>query len=167
MTRPPHRSSWPTRRNRAFTLVEIAVVILVIGLLTAMTLPAYRKITLKSKATAVTKDLRTFSDAFVSNNLQNSKWATDVGTPGQVPPELANSLPAAFTKPTPIGGKYIWISNSTYKAALGVTTDGASTLTDDVEQLEVVDLMLDDGDIGNTASSVHMAGPMIVYVLER
>lgn len=160
-----HSSSWPARRHRAFTLVEIAVVVLIIGVLTAMTLPAYRRINLKSKATAVQKDLRTFADAFVSNNLQNSRWATDTGTPGQIPPEVAQQITATFTKPSPIGGMYVWISNSTFKGAIGVTTDGASALTDDIDQLEMVDRMLDDGNLGS--GNVQLAGPTLVYVLEK
>src|SRR5665213_2955015 len=58
-------------RNRGFTLVEIMVVVVIIGLLVAMALPAYRKITMRSKTAALVSDLRSYSTAFITYNLQN------------------------------------------------------------------------------------------------
>ena len=78
-----------------------------------MTLPAYRRINLKSKATAVQKDLRTFADAFVSNNLQNSRWATDTGIAGQIPPEVTQQMVKPFSDSTCRSIREISASSST------------------------------------------------------
>ena len=161
----PQSHPWATRPQRAFTLIEIAVVVVILGILIALTLPGYRRVNLKTRATAVMNDFRTFSGAFSAFNLQNSRWPTDTGVPGAVPPELANGFSVAFTKTSPIGGKYLWISNSTYKAAIAITTDGSDQLTTDVELLELVDQLMDDGN--TSAGNVQVVGPALIYIIEQ
>ena len=134
---------------------------MIIGLLIAMTLPGYRKITLKSKATAAVNDLRTFSAAFSSYSLQNGGFPPSTGIPGDIPPEMDNALSLAFKKPSPIGGNYVWISNSDFKAAIGITIDGGS----DLELLEMVDRMMDDGNTGT--GSVQISGLDLIYIIEE
>jgi prepilin-type N-terminal cleavage/methylation domain-containing protein len=164
-TPPSHR--WPVRSHRGFTLVEIAVVVVIIGLLAALSLPGYRKVTLKSKATAAVNDIRVFASAFSSANLQNGGWPVGGTGPGNIPPEMSSALTDTFTKPSPIGGKYEWISNSTYKAAIAITTDGGSVLTNDWELLELVDSMVDDGNIGPSSGNMFVDGPSLLYIIEK
>lgn len=153
---------WPARRQRAFTLVEIAVVVVIIGLLMAIALPGYRKVTLKSKGTAVVNDIRVFAAAFSNSNLQNGGWPVGGTGPGVIPPEMSGALPIAFTKLSPIGGKYEWIANSDYSAAIGISLAGAS----DLEQLEVIDQLLDDGKLND--GNVQIAGlTHLVYIIEK
>ena len=161
MPRLPQSRSWPARRQRAFTLIEIAVVVVILGLLIALTLPGYRRITLKTKATAVTNDLRSFAGTFANYQLQNGVWPVGGTGPGNIPPEMTNALAVAFTKPTPIGGQYEWISNSTYKGAIGITLDGGA----DSEQLDLIDSMLDDGD--TSKGNVVISGPDLIYIIEK
>src|SRR5262249_40084240 len=137
---------WPRSRTRAFTLVEIAVVVTLLGLLIAIGVPTYRRLTLKSKATATISDLRTFSATFVTYNLQQAKWPEATGNAGEIPPELISALPAAFTKPTPIGGYYEWLKDSIYgKAAITISSANGSLATDDAELVEMIDQLMDDG----------------------
>ena len=109
---PPYSSITPLsrRRSRAFTLVEIMVVVVIIGLLAAAALPAYRLITIRSRATTVVNDLRTFSTVFITYSLQNGRYPDD-GDPQVVPPQVAGQLPGNFTQRTPIGGVYKWNFN--------------------------------------------------------
>jgi len=141
--------------------VEIAVVVVIIGILAALGLPAYRKVTLKSKATAAINDIRVFAAAFSSANLQNGGWPVGGTGPGNIPPEMSSALTDTFTKPSPIGGKYEWISNTTYKAAIGITINGST----DMELLEVFDRMLDDGE--TSTGNVKIVMSDIVYVIEE
>lgn len=127
-----------------------------------MTLPAYRRVNLKSRATAATNDLRSFAASFANYQLQNGSWPVGGTGPGVIPPELASTLSNTFTKPTPLGGQYEWISNNKYNA-VGITVDGNS----DMELLELADSMLDDGDVSTVGKgSMFLDGPDLVYIVE-
>jgi prepilin-type N-terminal cleavage/methylation domain-containing protein len=160
-------NQWPRSRVRAFTLVEISVVVTLLGLLIAIGVPTYRRLNLKSKATATISDLRTFSGTFVTFNLQQAKWPDATGIAGDVPPELANALPSAFTRPTPIGGYYEWLKDSVYgKAAITISTANGSTATDDAELVELIDQLMDDGNPA-TGSIQIGATNNVVLIIEK
>src|SRR5258708_2933193 len=158
------------RRTRAFTLVEIMVVVVIIGLLAAAPLPTYRRIPLRSKATTVVNDLRTFSTVFITYSLQNGRWPVD-GDPQVVPPEVAGQLPANFILKTPIGGYYKWNFGTTAdsvpaKAAIIIQGDSGNPIIDDLDQLEMIDQLIDDG---NTATGNLQIGGThsLVYIIEK
>jgi len=159
------------RHTRGFTLVEIMVVVVIIGLLAAMGGPAYRKVTLRSKATAVANDFRAFATPFVTYNLQNGRWPDDAAL--QVtPPELATALPHQFSARTPIGGSYKWnydvsaggIPN--IKAAISIEPSSGNPMNDDVDLLERIDFLLDDGNLstGNIRQGGYFS---LVYIIEQ
>jgi prepilin-type N-terminal cleavage/methylation domain-containing protein len=158
---------WPRSRVRAFTLIEIAVVVTLLGLLIAIGVPTYRRLTLKSKATTTVSDLRTFSATFVTYNLQQAKWPEATGNAGETPVELANNLATAFNKVTPIGGYYEWLKDSMYgKAAIAVSTANGSTATDDAELVEMIDQLMDDGNPA-TGSIRIGATNNVVLIIEQ
>jgi prepilin-type N-terminal cleavage/methylation domain-containing protein len=163
-----HRSS--PHRSRAFTLVEIMVVVAIIGLLAAMSLPTYRHITLRSKATAVVTDLRAYSAVFVNYNLSKGAWPT-ASQPGVVPPEVADAMQSAYSKPSPLGGYYEFDVNSSgngfhVTAAITLATANGSPVTDDLELLELVDKLIDDGDL--STGSVRLGSTNnLVYIIEQ
>lgn len=158
------RRTWPGRKNHGFSLVEISVVVTLIGLLAAIGMPAYRRIQLKSRATAAVNDFRAFSGACVTYNMQQASWPAGGLNPGEAPPELVGVLPAAFSKPTPIGGYYEWISNSSYKAAIRVSTYNGNNATDDADLVEMIDRIMDDGNL--STGSVRVESGSVIYIIE-
>lgn len=170
MTLPQHSRRPSLRSTRAFTLVEIMVVVVIIGLLAALGLPALRQSGLKAKSSAVANDLRVFSAAFSTFALQRGKWPAEAA-PGVIPAEMADALPAGFTRPAPIGGYYDWVQGASadglaVTAALVILTANGSVLSDDAELFEMIDRTLDDGDlstglvqIGSTNSLVFIIEP--------
>lgn len=158
------------RRAQAFTLVEIMVVVVIIGLLAAAALPTYRRITMRSKGTTVVNDLRTFSTVFITHSLQNGRWPAD-GDPQVVPSEVAGQLPTNFIRRTPIGGYYKWnldvpADGITAKAAIIIQADSGNPIIDDLEQIEMIDQLIDDG---NTSTGNLQLGSTnsVVYIIER
>ncbi len=155
---------------RAFTMVEIMVVVVIIGLLAAAALPTYRHITIRSKVTALENDLRLFSTAIQTYTLQNGHWPAD-GTPQIVPPELANTLPSNFINASPIGGVYKWnydvsADGITAKAALIVQTAPGNPVSDDTELLTMLDKQMDDGDL--TTGTIQIGSTnSLVFIIEK
>ena len=155
---------------KAFTLVEIMVVVVIIGLLAAASIPVYRLITLRSKAAGVVNDLRTFSTVFITYSLQNGRYPAD-GDPQVVPPQVAGQLPGNFIQKTPIGGVYKWnfdipADGIAAKAALIIQADTGNPIIDDLEQLERIDQLIDDGNLA-TGNLQLGSTNSLVYIIER
>jgi prepilin-type N-terminal cleavage/methylation domain-containing protein len=167
-----HPIKAPGQRPKAFTLVEVMVVVVIIGLLAAAGLPGYRHLTMRSKVTALENDLRQFSTAAQTYALQQGRWPDD-GDPQLAPPELANALPNNFTLRTPIGGVYKWSYStdgniegvSPAKAAIVILTVGDNHVDDDVEMLEMIDKQMDDGNL--TTGLIQGGVGAFVYVIEK
>lgn len=168
----PHpRSSHSFRfRQKAFTLVEVMVVVVIIGLLAAAGLPGYRHLTMRSKVTAVENDLRQFSTAIQTYNLQNGHWPADTA-PREIPPELANAISPNFTGKSPIGGVYKWnydvaADGIAVKAALIVLTVPESAISDDQEVFEMIDRQMDDGNLETGNIQVGSTNSL-VFIIEK
>ena len=135
----------PSRAKLAgFTLVEIMIVVVIIGLLAAMAIPAFQRVRVSSKHSALANDFRVFAEAFETYALENGQFPADANI-GQLPPGVSNvnsSLDLGrFVGPTPIGGRYDWDYNVFGKVAAISVTD----VTISSAELLVFDTKYDDG----------------------
>lgn len=156
-------------RCRGFTLVEISVVVTIIGLIAAIGMPAFRRITLRSKATATISDIRTFTTAFVGYSVQHGVWPQD-GSPGEIVSEMQGAISNTFAQPTPIGGMYDWdydVSPNGFhtKAAITIVSTSAHPMTDDAELVEMIDQLMDDGDL-NTGNVRLGSANTLCFIIE-
>jgi len=136
----------PAHRQDGFTLVEIMIVVVIVGMLAALAIPAFQKVRQNSRHSALANDMRSFAQAFETYSHENGTWPADVGI-GVVPNEMLNdnsSIDAdAFLSPTPIGGRYDWDYDVFgYVAAVSVAN---ATITS--AQLLQFDTSFDDGDL--------------------
>ncbi len=122
-----------------FTLVEIMIAVVIIGLLAAMAVPAFNRVRQRSLANRMANDLRQYADAYQRYALENGTWPP-VGGVGAAPAGMEDYLPAAYGTSTPFGGGYTWSGAS---ARLRLAD---STATDAV--MVQVDAVIDDGDLG-------------------
>jgi len=157
-------------RSKAYTLVEVMVVVVIIGLLAAAGLPGYRHLTMRSKVTAVENDLRQFSTAIQTYALQNGHWPADAAAQ-VIPPELANAMSANFTNKSPIGGAYKWnydvpADGVAVKAALIVQTVSGNPINDDQELFEMIDKQMDDGNLETGNIQVGSTNSL-VFIIEK
>jgi type II secretory pathway pseudopilin PulG len=148
--------------------VEIMVVIVIIGLLAALAMPGYRMLTLRAKATAFQNDIRAITGVFQSYNLERGRWPAEVSE-GVVPPEVANGLPAGFSRPTVIGGLYDWDQNVApngfnTRAAISIVSTGATAMTNDLELLERIDLVLDDGNLATGNVRLGSTNALVIII---
>ena len=60
--------------NKGFTLLEMLIVVLIIGILTAIALPQYKRAVNKAKVAQVLPSMRRWKDALMEYKLQNNSY---------------------------------------------------------------------------------------------
>lgn len=148
------------RRNRrrlsgceGFSLLELSVVLLIISVVAALAVPAYKRVNLEARTSATLNDLRVFASAFQSYAHDRGDWPAATGVPAQVPPGMENYLGSTgWSRPTPIGGSYTWCVNSLqqgerYRAVIVISSVGENRVTTDRQQLTDIDHKIDDGEL--------------------
>lgn len=129
--------------TRAFTLVEILIVVAIIGILLAIAYPSFRRAAQRSKVTAYTQSLKTMLGAFEMYAADYGDYPADV-MPGIPPDGITEYIPNInWSAPTPLGGVWDWERN-----AVGISA-GLSALGNnlDPEDFILVDQRIDDGDL--------------------
>jgi prepilin-type N-terminal cleavage/methylation domain-containing protein len=129
--------------RRGFTLVEIMIVVIIIGLLAAMAIPAYHNSQKNAKSATFINDVRTYSAAAEVFSLETGDFPEDVG-PGIMPMGLGEYIPTMkWTAETPIGGRWDFVKNDK-----GIVSGfGASGHTASNAQLMHIEQKWDDGNL--------------------
>jgi len=122
----------------AFTLVEIMIVVVIIGLLAAIAIPTFKRVIERSRASRMTNDFRQFSSAFQRYILEAGQNPAPSAL-GVIPVGMSGYLPKAFQQVSPLGGNYQWSGPSAYIILRN------SQATDSV--MTLVDKALDDGNL--------------------
>ncbi len=145
----------PLRRTApagGFSLVEIGMATLIIGVLASLAMPALQRTLQATRVSAVANDLRTFAAAFQHYAQQNGHYPPDADI-GVMPPLMEGSLgTSSWTHVTPIGGYYNWEYNRIsagvqYRAGIGIRTKLPSSVTTDRTLLLAIDRLIDDGNL--------------------
>ena len=82
-------------RRSGFTLVELSVVVMIVGILASVAVPAIQYGILKADGAQLVGDAHTVSLATYEYIPENGRFPNSVPS-GTVPPQLAWLLPAAF-----------------------------------------------------------------------
>lgn len=140
----------PTIRRsfqRAFTLVEVLVVVVILGILAAVVTTTFAGAGVNASQKAFVTNLRTFAEVCELYRQRAGMYPADSES-GVMPPELSPYLtPREWENSTPIGGAWdnILDSNGVH-AAVGVDFNGAPQVQDDLFMIEV-DSIFDDGNL--------------------
>ena len=133
------------KRNRksGFTLVEIMIVVIIIGLLAALAIPAIHNSQKNAKSATFINDVRTYSAAAEVFSLETGDFPEDVA-PGAMPTGLGEYIPTMkWTAETPIGGRWDFVKNDK-----GIVSGfGASGHTASNVQLLHIEQKWDDGSL--------------------
>ncbi len=135
MARRSHLEAGPGLRG-AFTLVEIMIVVVIIGLLAALAIPAFLKVQEKSRAARFANDFRQYEGAYQRFFMEGNPRPPVTGG-GITPAGMSGYLPANYAATSVLGGYYWWSGPSGAIVLVGSTADDAF--------MTKVDAILDDG----------------------
>ncbi|MEM9417841.1 MAG: type II secretion system protein [Planctomycetota bacterium] len=136
------------RRARAFTLVEILIVVVILGVLAAIVIPQFADATRQSSKSVFVANLRHYTEAAQLYMFDTGEFPPDSSS-GQLPTGFDDYIDAdQWAGGTPIGG--VWDiehqDSGGVESALGVHFDGTGETRDDIYMREI-DEMIDDGDL--------------------
>ncbi|MEM9915733.1 MAG: type II secretion system protein [Planctomycetota bacterium] len=136
------------RRRRGFTLVEILIVVVILGVLAAIVIPQFADATSQSSQSVFVTNLRHYTEAAQLYMFDTGDFPPDSSS-GQLPSGFEEYInPDQWTAGTPIGG--VWDieyeDSGGVTSALGVHFDGTGQTRDDMYMREI-DALVDDGDL--------------------
>ena len=157
----------PYRHGRnslgGFTLVEIMVVVVIIGLLAALAIPAFQRNQRASQNARAVNDFRIFAQSFEVYNTQNGSWPPNAGA-GVVPAGMSGDFKqdSWTANPNSLGGRWNWDFNRPeFVAGVSITN---FTVTD--AQLTEIDSKLDDGNLA-TGLFRKIAANRVSYIIQE
>ena len=150
------------QKSEGFTLVEIMIVVLIIGILAAMSYPAFMKVKTHSQASRLANDFRTFSGLFVTYSMDNGTYPPDAGA-GTMPDGMADYIKSDnWVTQTPIGGNYDWDFNG--YSGTPVATIAITGFTAGMDPVEKLDEIMDDGNLGT--GIIQSSSGRVVFIIE-
>ncbi len=145
-----------------FTLAEIMIAVVIIGLLAAMAIPSFISIQERSLHFRFMNDVRIFRDAIQTYYLETGTLPTDSST-GVLGADLTGYIhPDRFGEPTSIGGRWdVEANDSGVTLAVGVVDYNLTRA-----QLQRLDARFDDGDLATGQLRDIVPGSRYYFIIE-
>ena len=152
------------RALSGFTLVEIMIVVVILGLLAAMAMPAFQKVRNTSMASRIANDYRTFASAFETCALEAGFWPPDSN--GNEIPVLAQPYVNStnWSSGAVAGSWWDWEGAGRHGVTASINfVDNDQNLPPAV--MEKVDQLLDNGNLA-TGVLRRVGANEYIYILE-
>lgn len=136
--------STATRRCPGFTLMEILIVVVILGILAAIVIPSFASATEDTRKAAFAQDLRAFEGGILRYQVDHGQFPPD-GSSGVVPTGLEDYVNVPkWQSGSPIGGVWDNEFEDVVSAGMGIHFNGTGQ-TRDASYMADIDLMIDDG----------------------
>ncbi|MFK7758918.1 MAG: type II secretion system protein [Phycisphaerales bacterium] len=153
------------QRRSGFTLVEILIVVVILGIMAAIVAPQFAGTTQDAQIGAFISSIKTYADASEYYSAREGQYPAD-GSSGAVPAGFEAYIDEdEWTAGTPMGG--VWdteFNDSGVTAAVGVHFNGGDSPGDAV--MVLVDERFDNGDLA-TGSFQKLGADRYYYVVAR
>ena len=155
----------PRRSVPAFTLVEVLIVVVILGVLAAIVIPQFADATAQSNRSVFVTNLKAYVKAAQLYRFDTGQYLEDASS-GVVPTGFDAYIDAgSWQSETPIGG--VWDTEfegiGDVTSALGVHFDGTGISRDDMYMAQI-DELLDDGDL-TTGTFRRLAAGRYYFVI--
>jgi prepilin-type N-terminal cleavage/methylation domain-containing protein len=127
----------------AFSLLEIMIAVMVIGLFISIAIPAFARVRENSVNAAAASTLLVFDDVFQNYARTNGSWPVDAPV-GTLPPALQGRINRVqWETPAPGGGEWDW-EHDEGSGRAGIALHGSLLALD---ELVAIDALIDDGNL--------------------
>lgn len=151
-------------RSRAFTIIEVIVVVVVLGILAAVAVPRFLGAQQDTSVAAAAEDLKAIELALDMYHATNAAYPPDVNRTkpvSQLDPYF--KIPNPFAKPCPIGGVYDWEGPPEWNPVqVSIRNDGTNTFKPELAQ--ALDEHFDDGNLATGRFRQEGADRLAFYV---
>ena len=134
--------------NSGFTLVEILIVVVILGILAAIVVPAYSSFSSDAEKNAFITDLRSFISAAEYYRSKTGDFLAEAD-PATAPDGWEAYVDIRkWARPTPIGGRWeIRRDTGQFRSAIGVNFSAATDRRPSDESMQHIDSAFDDGSL--------------------
>lgn len=137
----------------AFTLIELAVVVVIVGIIIAIAVPRFGQMSDRSAASAANQSFAMLEKAILMYQGENQAFPPDPPAPEKYLDELDGYIGRqAWELPVPIGGHWDWIGPSR-PAYMGIAVH--APVAGGYAGWSVLDRMFDDNDAAGGAYQVY------------
>ena len=153
-----------------WSLVEIAIVVTIIGILAALAIPMFMILTKRSRISTLANDFRIHSQAILRYAMEEDVFPSDFDHTNI--PKDAEGYPvvgASWKEPSPVGGFFSWEFNNAgdpnaSNGFIQIKETAQHPLNVELSDIRKLDDRLDDGNL--STGVLQMAGTRIRYYVK-